>query len=248
VAELSELIVTNTASDSDLPANALTYQLVNAPGNAAISGAGVITWTPAEDEAPGGYTVITIVSDGTDTATNSFEVTVTEANAAPALSPIPDRTVHAGGVATFTAIATDPDLPAQQLTFGLTGVVPAGASINDSTGLFEWNTSPSDANTTNTFTVRVTDDGLPGLEDERAAIVVVVECPRIETIAVTNEVVAVTWTSIPGQSYRLQSSSNPALATWEDIGADIVASGAVTTQTNAVNATGAAFYRVRLAP
>jgi hypothetical protein len=248
VAELVEMVVTNTASDADLPGSGLTYQLVNPPGNAVIDTNGVISWTPQEDEAPGGYTLLTIASDGNATATNSFEVTVIEVNSAPALNPIASRIVHAGGAVVFNVAAVDSDVPGQQLSFSLENNPPAGASINPNSGLFEWGTSLADVNTTNVFTVRVADDGLPGLDDEQTAVIVVVECPRIENIAITNEVVAVTWTSIPGQTYRLQTASDPALATWEDLGADIVASGGVTTQTNAVSGAGAGFYRVRLAP
>jgi len=48
VAELTTLTVTNTATDADFPPNALTYTLLTAPSGAAISGSGVITWTPTE--------------------------------------------------------------------------------------------------------------------------------------------------------------------------------------------------------
>jgi hypothetical protein len=43
---------------------------------------------------------------------------------------------------TFTATATDPDLPAQTLTFSLVGA-PAGAAIDSSSGVFSW--TPTEA-------------------------------------------------------------------------------------------------------
>ena len=46
IVESSTLTVTNTASDSDLPANLLSYTLINPPANAAINTNGVIIFTP----------------------------------------------------------------------------------------------------------------------------------------------------------------------------------------------------------
>src|SRR4029434_6543695 len=86
IAELTTLTVTNSATDPDLPANALTYQLVSPPAGASISASGVISWTPNEAQGPGTATFTTIVTDnGTPAlrATNSFTVTVSESNSAP---------------------------------------------------------------------------------------------------------------------------------------------------------------------
>ena len=40
------MVVTNTATDPDIPTNALTYQLINAPTGITIDINGVINWTP----------------------------------------------------------------------------------------------------------------------------------------------------------------------------------------------------------
>ena len=76
------------ATDADLPANTLSYQLLNPPAGAAIGSAGTITWTPTEAQGPATYTLTTVVTDnGTPSlsATNSFTVTVNEVNSAPVL-------------------------------------------------------------------------------------------------------------------------------------------------------------------
>src|SRR5205085_2046956 len=89
VGEVTLLTVTNAASDSDVPANTLSYQLLNPPAGAQIDTNGVITWTPGEADGPGTNTITTVVTDnGTPplSATNSFLVVVTEVNAAPVLS------------------------------------------------------------------------------------------------------------------------------------------------------------------
>jgi hypothetical protein len=84
---LTTLMVTNTATDSDIPANALTYVLVLAPTNALIDLNGVITWTPVS--AQGGTTNLfttRVTDNGTPnlSATNSYAVFV---NPAPIIPP-----------------------------------------------------------------------------------------------------------------------------------------------------------------
>ncbi|MFD1143522.1 putative Ig domain-containing protein [Larkinella insperata] len=89
-------------------------------------------------------------------------------NTAPVLTAPGSKTVLLGQALSFTAQATDSDVPAQILTYSLTG--PTGASINASTGAFSW--TPT---TTGTFslTIRVTDNGLPALSAQQAFSVTV---------------------------------------------------------------------------
>ena len=49
---LDTLVVTNTATDADIPTNTLTYSLAVAPTNAVVDTNGVITWTPALLRSP----------------------------------------------------------------------------------------------------------------------------------------------------------------------------------------------------
>src|SRR5262249_34367881 len=63
IAELTTLVVTNTASDSDVPAHLLTYLLLDAPAGAAIGTNGIISWTPTEAQGPSTNTLTTIVLD-----------------------------------------------------------------------------------------------------------------------------------------------------------------------------------------
>ncbi|MBC8009482.1 MAG: hypothetical protein H7067_05255, partial [Burkholderiales bacterium] len=83
VAALDTLLVNNTGSDANTPAQALSYELTAAPAGATISATGVITWTPSPAQVSGNpYTFTTVVTDsGTPalTATNTFGVTVTAA-------------------------------------------------------------------------------------------------------------------------------------------------------------------------
>jgi hypothetical protein len=72
----SVLVVTNTATDGDLPTNWLDYALTLAPTNASITGNGVIHWTPDDTQAPSTNVFRTVVSDGFASVTNEFMVTV----------------------------------------------------------------------------------------------------------------------------------------------------------------------------
>jgi len=75
---ITTLIVTNTATDNDIPFTGLTYQLTNSPAGAMIDGNGIITWSPTTNQT-GNSTITTVVTDGAGTplsATNSFNVTV----------------------------------------------------------------------------------------------------------------------------------------------------------------------------
>src|SRR5208282_6221792 len=58
------LVVTNSASDADIPAQTLTYSLFSAPPGASIdSNSGVFTWRPAIAQSPSTQTVAVVVSD-----------------------------------------------------------------------------------------------------------------------------------------------------------------------------------------
>src|SRR5260370_698825 len=96
--ELTTLVVTNTATDTDLPANTLTFALVSGPSGVAVNpSTGVLTWTPTEAQGPSTNMITVKVTDnGTPplSATNSFTVVVNEVNSAPVLTVPPDQTIN----------------------------------------------------------------------------------------------------------------------------------------------------------
>jgi hypothetical protein len=105
----------------------------------------------------------------------TITVTVNEVNQAPVLGAIGNRSVDEMAELTFTATATDPDVPANDLGFSLDTGAPAGASITAG-GVFSW--IPTEGQGPGTFpvTVRVTDNGTPARDE-------------VETISITvNEV------------------------------------------------------------
>jgi len=160
VDELSELTFTASATDADIPAQTLTYSLVGAPGGASINPAtGVFTWTPTEGQGADSYIFTVTVSDGTLTDEETITVTVNEVNEAPVLASIGDQTVDELSELTFTASATDADIPVQTLTYSIVGA-PGGASINPATGVFTWTPTEGQGADSYIFTVTVSDGTL----------------------------------------------------------------------------------------
>ena len=88
----------------------------------------------------GSYTFTVRVSDGVLQDEEIITVTVNEVNTVPVLASIGNKTVDEESLLTFTAVATDADLPANTLTYSLIGA-PTGASINATTGVFIWTPS-----------------------------------------------------------------------------------------------------------
>jgi autotransporter-associated beta strand protein len=84
------------------------------------------------------------------------------ANRPPVLAAIPNFNITAGQVLLVTNAATDPDVPAQTLTWNL-AASPAGAVINSTNGLISWRPAISQSPSTNSFSVSVTDSGTPSM-------------------------------------------------------------------------------------
>ncbi len=115
---LSTLVVTNTASDADIPPNPLTYRL-SGPAVAVIDTTnGIITWTPSVSQAGSVYTFTTVVTDTNPyalfnrslSATNVFTVTVPVVFAPYAFTQ-PAQAVT-GSTAQLNGMATPNGLPA----------------------------------------------------------------------------------------------------------------------------------------
>jgi hypothetical protein len=86
-----------------------------------------------------------------------FTVTVTDVNEPPTLADVPtEATIPELRVYTFDANASDPDRPAQTLTFSLASA-PAGANINAASGVFTWTPLETQGPGDYTFTVCVSD-------------------------------------------------------------------------------------------
>ncbi len=175
VDELAPLSLAASGTDTDIPANTLTFSLMDPPAGATITPGGHFAWTPAESQGGATYTITVVVTDdgpGQLTDSTTFDVIVNEVNHPPVLDAIGTQSIDEGSTLTFTATATDFDVPAHGLTFTLEGNLPAGATMNPN-GSFSWTPMETQGPDTYTVDVVVTDDG-PGSETDRETITITV--------------------------------------------------------------------------
>ncbi len=114
-------------------------------------------------------------------------VSVSEVNVAPVLAAIGNKTVAEGNRTVFVAAASDVDLPANTLTYSLVDA-PPGAIIDPTTGAFAWTPTEDQGPGSFTFTVKVTDNGVPPMSDEEEIAVSVSEvniAPVATNVSVT---------------------------------------------------------------
>jgi hypothetical protein len=240
------------ASDTDLPAQTLSFALQNAPAGATISGAGAFTWTPAEAQGPGSYRISVVVTDnGSPVAaeTNTFTIIVQEVNAAPTVAGIAEQTVSAGTAVSLTVVGSDSDVPAQQLSYTLEAGAPAGASIAAGTGAFSWTPAQAQAGTTNVITVRVSDNGSPSLSVTTSFRIVVRAAPAAPpniTAGIAQGRCVLSWSTQAGTRYRIQFKDLLVGASWQTL-SDVTGDGHSMTFTDP-GTPQTRFYRIEVLP
>jgi hypothetical protein len=229
------LTFTNVATDTDSPPQTLIFTLGSgAATNATIGTAsGAFSWTPLQSQIGTNPFSVIVTDNGSPplSATQSFSVVVLASNHPPVLAPIPNRTIHATTKFIWTNSATDTDVPPQTITFSL-DTAPSGASIGAASGILTW--TPTDSQLgSNYFAVRATDNGQPNLSDTKSFALTVIPRPTLQ-IVVSNQTIDLTWSAIPGTTYRVQFI--PALpgTNWLALPPDILSTGstASTTDTN----------------
>jgi len=185
-----------------------------------------------------------------DTMTNSVAIHVISAfaaNTAPMLSAVSNRTVNVGVNVVITNTASDSDTPAQTLTFGLLSS-PTNAAINSASGVLAWRPIVTQANTTNLFSVVVTDNGTPNLSATQSFSVIVnpLTLPGIASSTLLGEQFGLAVNGQVGPDYAVQASSN--LVDWRTL---LITNPAVMpfgwTDTNAPTLP-MQFYRIKVGP
>ena len=185
--------ITASASDTDATTNASTYSLdVSAGGRFAINPTtGVVTvadGTLIDREAAASHNIVVrATSADTSFSTQGFTITLNSvndnnpvivSNGAGATAGI---NVRENSTAVTTVIATDADLPAQTVTFTITGGADAAKfTINGSTGELSFVTAPNfevptDVGGNNVYDVQVTASDEAGLTDQQAIAVTVTD-------------------------------------------------------------------------
>jgi hypothetical protein len=190
---------------------------------------------------------VRVTDNGSPPLSNSTPVTiiVNEVNTPPTLATITNRTVTLGEAVSFNVTVTDADLPAQQVAFDFAAVVPAGATIGTTNGLFSWIVNTVG---TNTFAIRATDNGSPALSDTKTFDVIVTSQFQITTIAVSNNVVALKWSALSGRSYNVEYKNSLSDSNWTPLATNIVATTNSAFASDIVGTNTQRIYRIVLQP
>ena len=160
-----EVELSFTVRAFDDQGDAITYSIDQASLDEAMTietvddTTGVFRWTPDEMDGPGEFEVTVTATD--DNAIPAFRdttitVIVNEVNLPPELAAIGNQQGLVGQTLDFTAEASDPDFPANTLTFTLADTTVSGMAIDPASGAFTWTPLVSD---TVQATVVVTDGG-----------------------------------------------------------------------------------------
>jgi len=138
-------------------------------------------------------------------ATPQAETEVSLANRPPSFAQDVSASISEGETLTVMAAATDPDLPAQSLSYRLGADAPNGATIDPASGRITWPTGAGSGPSTNKFRAIATDNGLPSLSATGLVTVVVREVntpPWLDAIAdqVVKEGTLLTFACVAGDA------------------------------------------------
>ena len=190
---IGSALVFATASLSDI--NAFRFQA----GNANANGTNAF-W--ALDEIRVGTTYAAVAP-----------TTTLASNTAPVLQSIFDRIINVGYTLTIENDAVDYDIPAQTLTYTLP-TAPTNATIGSISGNLSWRPLVTQANTTNAFSVVVTDNGTPSMSATQTFNVFVnpLTLPSILSSQISSGQIGLTVSGQAGPDYAIQVSTN--LTNW----------------------------------
>jgi F0F1-type ATP synthase epsilon subunit len=241
IAENTVAVTTITATDADLPAQSLTYSISGGTDAALFSinpSTGELTFITAPDfEVPTDagidniYNVTVQASDGELTVTQDISVTVTAVNDNnPVITSNASLSIAENTTAVATVTATDADLPAQSMTYSISGGADAALfSINPSTGELTFVTAPdfevpADAGIDNTYnlTIQASDGTLTATQDIAVAVTALNDNNPVITsngmLSIAENTVAVTTITatdadLPAQSltYSISGGADAAL-------------------------------------
>jgi glucuronoarabinoxylan endo-1,4-beta-xylanase len=173
-----------------------------------------------------------------------------QTNTPPTLAPVGNQVINAGVTLMVTNAATDADQPPQTLTFSLLNA-PTNATLtplNNTNAVFTWRPLVSQADTTNTITVKVADNGSPSLSATNNFTVKVnpLAQPTVSSIDVSGGQVSLVATGAVGPDYTLWASTN--LTSWQVLFTSNSPVTPVTLVDTNFNTYPVRFYRIQLGP
>jgi hypothetical protein len=234
-----------TLSASNLPSG-VTATFATNP---ITVGASTLTFTASNTVTSGTSNVTVVATCGLLSHTTTIALTLNSIippNTPPTLSPIASQTVNVGQTVAFTASATDTDQPPQTLTFALLAGA-TNATLNTNSGAFSFRPLVTQANSTNNFTLQVSDNGAPPLIATQSFSVVVnpLSAPGISNISVAGGLFSFNVNGQSGPDYAIETSTN--LTQWSNV--FITNSPALPFNwTDAATSSPVRFYRVKLGP
>ncbi len=243
VTALNGLNAVYTLSVSNLPSG-VSATFTNNPNT---GGQSLLTFTASNSITSGTSNVTVIARAGLLTQTKTIALTLTApTNTPPTLAAIGNQTVNVGQTVAFTANATDTNTPPQTLTFVLLAG-PANATLNTNSGTFSFRPLVTQANSTNNFSLKVSDNGTPSLSATQSFAVVVnpLVAPTVSNVSVAGGQFGFSVSGQSGPDYAVETSTN--LTQWSNV--LITNSPALPfnwTDTN--SAVPMRFYRIKLGP
>jgi hypothetical protein len=217
--------------------------------NPITGGASALTFTASNTVTSGTSNVTITATCGLLSHTTPIVLTlnaVTPPNTPPTLAAIANQTVNVGQTVAFTASATDTDQPPQTLTFALLAGA-TNATLNTNSGAFSFRPLATQANSTNSFTLKVSDNGTPPLSATQSFSIFVnpLSLPGISNISVAGVQFSFSVSGQSGPDYAIETSTN--LTQWSSV--FITNSPALPFNwTDAATSSPVRFYRVKLGP
>ena len=204
----------------------------------------------ASNNVVSGTTNLTVIAQaGLISRTQTIALTlngIAPTNTPPTLDPIASHTVNVGQTVAFTASATDTDSPPQTLTFALLAGA-ANATLNTNSGAFSFRPLVTQGNSSNNFTLQVSDNGSPSMSATQSFAVMVnpLTQPGFSNVSVAGGQFSFSISGQSGPDYAVETSTN--LTQWSMV--LVTNSPALPfnwTDTN--SAVPMRFYRVKLGP
>ncbi len=213
-----------------------------------ISGSASLLMLTASNTVISGTTNVAVIATaGLISHTRTIALTLQgQTNTPPTLAPIANQVVNVGQTVAFTASATNTDQPPQTLTYSLLAGA-TNATLNTSSGAFSFRPLVAQANSTNTFTLKVSDNGTPSMSATQSFFVAVnpLTAPTVSNISAAGGQFRFSISGQGGPDYAVENSTN--LTQWSTVFVtNSPALPLVWTDTN--SGVPLRFYRVKLGP
>ena len=217
-------------------------------GTVTLSGRTALFTPTVSTNALGSFMFkVTDASGFSYTNTVGVHIYIVPTNTPPVLAAVPNQTINVGVVLNVTNVATDSDVPSQTLTFSLPAA-PTNASLTTDTGIINWRPLVTQANSTNNFTVVVTDNGTPNLSATQSFSVLVnpLVLPTITPAPFMAGQAGFTISGQAGPDYAIQSSTN--LTGWNTLLITSPAAMPFSWNVSTSNTVPSQFYRLKVGP